>query len=554
LITSDIWGANGVYDGVVTLNGLPVSYSQYAAFGAHHGWADVTSIVKATIDAAAAGLVSIPYIENNYLDGSILAVIFDDPSQTAINTVVLLFGAQNTDGDNFNVLLSKPVDKTDPNLSMELSLGISYSYQPTGQYSVVDVNSQRLTTCAGGQDDGFADNGGLITVGGIGDSPANPPDPYQDGYAGPRYDDELYDLLPFVNNGDTTVIIQTLNPSDDDDLHFAALFMKSITSIVGEGILLTPDTATNDVGTTHTVTATVQDDAGNPIEGRDVTFNIISGPHAGYTATVATDANGQASYTYTGTAEGTDTITASFVDSKGDTKVSNEVTKEWVAVPETGGGARVWQLDSEIFGASAPTSPDGPQSQSINAVSIYEMEKNNGLGDDGQTGSVNIPAGETRTWVSDLVALADVTYVADGSWKVELSTDSPWIDDDASGCDVLIGQWDGSVFTPFSSVFNMFSVTWDTEVGKYIFELQGQSGDETVFKDNYLAIQITNKDDVDHTVYTGEGDYASCLTSPENDPGYPLPEMATGILAGLGLTGLAAFIIVKSRKSKIVLS
>jgi hypothetical protein len=221
--------------------------------------------------------------------------------------------------------------------------------------------------------------------------------------------------------------------------------------------------------------------------------------------------------------------------------------------PDIEPGARVWQLDSEIFGSS-PSPEDGLQSQSFSAVSIYEMEKNKGLGDDGQTGSVNIPAGETRTWVSDLAALADVTYMADGAWKVEIATDSEWIDADASGCIVLIGQWDGSVFTPFSSIFNMFSVTWDTSTGKYIFELQGQSGDETVFKDNYLAITITNTDAIDHTVYTGEGNEGSCLTSPENDPGYPLPEMATGLLMGLSLAGLAAFVVIRKKKGGVTVN
>jgi spore coat protein A, manganese oxidase len=211
-------------------------------------------------------------------------------------------------------------------------------------------------------------------------------------------------------------------------------------------------------------------------------------------------------------------------------------------------GARVWQLDSEIFGAPTDASDIVPMVQS-SAVPIYEMEKSKGPGDDGQTGSVEVPSGESRTWVSDLAALADVTYAADGAWKVEIATDSEWIDADASGCTVLIGQWDGSTFIPFSSVFNMFSVTWDTEAGKYIFELQGQSNDETVDKGNYLAMQIMNTDEEDHIVYTGKGNEASCLTSPENDPGYPLPEMATGLLMALGLAGLAGFVVIRRRKS-----
>src|SRR5262249_17268562 len=159
--------------------------------------------------------------ENNavsLIDGEVLAVIFDDPAQTTDNTVALLFGAQSTSGDTFSVLLGDPIDKTDPNLSLDMSLGISFGFQPSSpsQYSQVDVNGQRLTSSAGAQDDGESQNGALLTVGGLDDSDANPADPFIHS-TDPRYDDELYNLLPFVNNGDTTISVNTLNPSNDDN-------------------------------------------------------------------------------------------------------------------------------------------------------------------------------------------------------------------------------------------------------------------------------------------------------------------------------------------------
>ena len=150
-------------------------------------------------------------------------------------------------GDTFNVGLAEPLDKSDPNLVLDMSLGISFGYQGSGQYSVIDVNGTRMTTSAGGQDDGYSGNGGLITVGGIGDSNTNPSNPY----AGPsnyRTDDELYNLLPFVNTGDTSIRVDTVNPSNDDNIFFAALFVKSATAIIGEGIVLGPAYATNEVG------------------------------------------------------------------------------------------------------------------------------------------------------------------------------------------------------------------------------------------------------------------------------------------------------------------
>jgi hypothetical protein len=219
----------------VTLNGanptftstVATSISSVTAFG------DVTAIVKGTIDGAAAGTVPISYEEvaNTFsLDGAALVVIFDDPAQTTTNTVVLSFGAQTTTGDQFLVSFANPLDLTDPNLRLEMSLGISFGFQPSGQVSLIDVNGSRLTSCAGGQDDGVGANGGLITVGGTGDSPANPADPFETNCQ-VRSDDELYDLKPFAKQGDTQLLVNTFNPSNDDNI-FLAIFNLTVRAAV----------------------------------------------------------------------------------------------------------------------------------------------------------------------------------------------------------------------------------------------------------------------------------------------------------------------------------
>jgi len=86
------------------------------------------------------------------------------------------------------------------------------------------------------------------------------------------------------------------------------------------GISLTPETATNDVGTDHTVTAMITDLLGDPVEGVEVTFEVTDGPNAGATGTCSanadctTDANGQVSFTYTSDGStGTDGIEGCFV-------------------------------------------------------------------------------------------------------------------------------------------------------------------------------------------------------------------------------------------------
>jgi hypothetical protein len=94
-------------------------------------------------------------------------------------------------------------------------------------------------------------------------------------------------------------------------------------------IELSPPSAINETGTSHTLTATVKDSSGNPLSGITVTFKVLAGPHVGKTVSAVTDASGKATFTYTGTATGTDTIQAQFTKD-GKTQTSNLAKKEWV--------------------------------------------------------------------------------------------------------------------------------------------------------------------------------------------------------------------------------
>ena len=79
-------------------------------------------------------------------------------------------------------------------------------------------------------------------------------------------------------------------------------------------LTLTPTTSTNKVGTQHCVTATVTDASGKPVPNVSVVFSVSGANSAGGTFT--TDANGQATFCYTGTHVGTDLIHA-FADTNG---------------------------------------------------------------------------------------------------------------------------------------------------------------------------------------------------------------------------------------------
>ena len=320
-------GSYNIPDGDVTINGNPISWSQnYAQSYFRSVLADVTSIVKPVVDAAPAGITSFTFTEGNKgrIDGEILAVIFNDPTQPQ-RTIPLLFGGQALAGDTFSITLGQPIDPAASGSVADFGLGISFGYQGSshGQHSVVKVNGTTISSWAGGQDDGAGANGALITVGGLGDSNGLPPEG-----TGPRKDDELYSLLSIISDTDTNISVFSQNPSNDDNIFFG-YFVLSGAAVIGEGVILDPEHAVNPVNTSHTVTATVVDDNGDPIVGREVTFTVISGPHAGTTGTSTTDSNGNATFTYTGTMAGVDEIQASFVDSQNHTVTSNTVTKEW---------------------------------------------------------------------------------------------------------------------------------------------------------------------------------------------------------------------------------
>jgi hypothetical protein len=110
------------------------------------------------------------------------------------------------------------------------------------------------------------------------------------------------------------------------------------------GLTLTPATATNTVGDLHTVKATVQDSILNPKPGVVVTFTITSGPNAGLTGQDTTDANGEATFSWTSSVPGTDVVQASIPNAPGalPTTITTTANKDWVpgsVIPEVPIGA-----------------------------------------------------------------------------------------------------------------------------------------------------------------------------------------------------------------------
>src|SRR5437016_5192175 len=82
-----------------------------------------------------------------------------------------------------------------------------------------------------------------------------------------------------------------------------------------------------------TVTSRVLDAGGSPLPNVGVDFKILSGPNAGVTGTATTDANGNATFTYKGTALGKDSVQASVTNASGGGFSSNTGTITWDVLP-----------------------------------------------------------------------------------------------------------------------------------------------------------------------------------------------------------------------------
>jgi hypothetical protein len=227
LYAASVW--NNPVNGV-TFHGNALSVGSATILGPDENPAttarwDVTSIIDSSF---TGGLQDFSILENGQNDGAVLVVAYSNPSTQGL-TSVILDGELSTTGDTVEFNFASPYTGG----AFLVSLASSYSRQPSGQFTQIDVttnstNNRRLTTSAGGADDRttveLSDNGNLITVGGIGDNPANvaPTTEPMD----TNLDDEYYNLAlgnsanpaPFILPGDTFLRLTTQNPTDDDNV------------------------------------------------------------------------------------------------------------------------------------------------------------------------------------------------------------------------------------------------------------------------------------------------------------------------------------------------
>jgi hypothetical protein len=138
-----------------------------------------------------------------------------------------------------------------------------------------------------------------------------------------------------VNDGDSypprPPVVGFVRVCSDFEDYQAAIAQK-LTLILKGQLSLDPPTATNLVGEQHCVTATLLDGALQPLAGETVNFTVTGANSA--TGSGTTDSNGEATFCYTGTNLGLDTIVASWYDDVAmQTLESNTAEKTWNRKP-----------------------------------------------------------------------------------------------------------------------------------------------------------------------------------------------------------------------------
>lgn len=223
----------------VTLAGTPVTFTQNnpnttACCGIGSERADVTSIVAANCAAGPSCSLSISEGDTAETDGEEIVLVYKSATGPD-NSVAILDGFASVTGDTATVNLATPATAT---TTAEMMIGDSFSC--CNQESTITVNGTVITNSAGNNDDctdptAATDpvNGCLITVGtdlNMGDPSLS--DPFSPLLPSYTQDHERYNLTPEIAVGATTITIDTINASQDDNI-FAAVFQISgdVTSV-----------------------------------------------------------------------------------------------------------------------------------------------------------------------------------------------------------------------------------------------------------------------------------------------------------------------------------
>jgi uncharacterized repeat protein (TIGR01451 family) len=234
-------------------------------------------------------------------------------------------------------------------------------------------------------------------------------------------------------------------------------FALATLSPPGASCVLTPALATNDVGTVHTVTATVTT---NSVAAAGVTVNLVVTGVNSISTNLMTDAGGQTTFGYTSSLTGTDTIQAA--GSVSGLSFTGTATEVWLAanippvaicqnitVPAGAGcqatvsAAQVDNGSSDSDGSivSRALTPPGPYAFGTNLVTLTVTDNRGGTNSCSATIVVVDSTPPTITCPANIV-----TNVPFGQTNAVVNFPAPTIGDNCSGTSTNFVPPSGSTF------------------------------------------------------------------------------------------------------------
>ncbi|MFI5397127.1 MAG: proprotein convertase P-domain-containing protein [Candidatus Binatia bacterium] len=178
--------------------------------------------------------------------------------------------------------------------------------------------------------------------------------------------------------------------------------------LISVGLSLTPGSASNPVGTTHTVTAQLRDATGAPVPGSLIGFKITAGPNLGATGSCVpadchSDADGKVTFTYTDAGGAGDDSILAFADSNGN------------GTPDVGEpqvtALKSWTIEvtTTPTNTPAPTATPPPGCQNYFSTDVPKAIPDLGSA----ISTLNVPSGGALTSVSVLSLTGTHTFVQD---------------------------------------------------------------------------------------------------------------------------------------------
>ncbi len=226
------------------VNSITPTFTPLGANGTLQAWrADVTTFVTNNI---ALGLTTTwtanEGANTSIIDGEALVVVYSNAA-LGTQTVFILDGFSASGGDTSNITF----DPLPVGFNAQLMIGDGFSFDgsdplnptSTTQVSTITVNGTALTTVAGHCDDAqnACANGNLITVGGFNaGSKSDPFTPFPcTGLGCIGSDHEHYNLGNILTVGNTSAVLRTNNPSNDDNI-FLEVFQITGRAQINNGV------------------------------------------------------------------------------------------------------------------------------------------------------------------------------------------------------------------------------------------------------------------------------------------------------------------------------